>query len=346
MPACTVTVSDSRSSASTLAQAAHVERDHRRVLAAQRRDARRRRSCRRRTARPRASAARTARAAPRTCSWRAGIDDRVGRPLRLARAQAHEVGVALARRVRTRSAWSSRTPSAPSERAQLRAGRSASAAGARRTCASATGGRGRARRPDDLAQEAPAPAPAAPAAAPGSPQPHQRIAGTDRAQGPTLSQPLIRSRPSSASSSVARAARRTRTGRRGAGRSPCSAWRSSIVTSVAACRALAGCRRTSVTAEREQARERRALHLLGPAQRACALVGSDDVEVGAHDLALRGLHHLGERASSHVLDALHARPPARQVVGVADDLPQLLAGAAIVRLRRAVGIGAKPRTRR
>ena len=32
----------------------------------------------------------------RSCSWLAGVDHGVGRPLGLARAQAHEIGVALA----------------------------------------------------------------------------------------------------------------------------------------------------------------------------------------------------------------------------------------------------------
>ena len=47
------------------------------------------------------------------------------------------------------------------------------------------------------------------------------------------------------------------------------------------------------------------------------------IEVGADNFSLRRGHHLGERISLDVLHAGHARPPPREVVGIANDLPQL-----------------------
>ena len=96
MPACTVTVRDSRSSASTWPIRAHVERDHARRArrAAARR--RRRRSCRRRTARRAIELARAQLEQRAQLLGVAGQHDRVGRALGTALAQPHEVGIALA----------------------------------------------------------------------------------------------------------------------------------------------------------------------------------------------------------------------------------------------------------
>ena len=74
----------------------------------------------------------------------------------------------------------------------------------------------------------------------------------------------------------------------------------------------------------QQPRERGARHPLRPDQRPLLLVGFDDVEVGTHGFALGGLHDLGECALSHILHPRYARPPARQVVRIADDAPELV----------------------
>ena len=49
-----------------------------------------------------------------------------------------------------------------------------------------------------------------------------------------------------------------------------------------------------------------------------------ELEVRAHDPPLAGAHHLSEGSRDDILHALHPRPPARQVVGIADQLPQIL----------------------
>src|SRR4051794_21948531 len=73
----------------------------------------------------------------------------------------------------------------------------------------------------------------------------------------------------------------------------------------------------------EDAGERRALDLLAPAPqlRAARL---QHAEVGADRPALVGAQQLREAVPLHQLDALHARPPARQVVGIGDRGPQLV----------------------
>ena len=107
----------------------------------------------------------------------AGIHDRVGRALGLARAQAHEVRIALAggvqhalgvlRRARARRRRSRAAPRAlPAERARR----------GRRTRSSATGGRGRAASPT-VSRRKPSACAGSAGAWRGSPQPHQRIAG-------------------------------------------------------------------------------------------------------------------------------------------------------------------------
>ena len=98
-------------------------------------------------------------------------------------------------------------------------------------------------------------------------------------------------------------------------------WASVIATRVAASPARSS--RTSTDDAVEDPLERRVDELLLPAAHRRRR-GLDDVEVGAHRHALGGRQHLREGLPLDALHARHARPPARQVVGVADDRPQLL----------------------
>ena len=121
---------------------------------------------------------------------------------------------------------------------------------------------------------------------------------------------------------------------------PAGAWRSSIVTSVAAgsssaasparssepAPAVAGRQAHFGLGRAQHPAERRPLQALGPAQRVLVLVAVHEVEVGPHEFALAGGEHLREGAPLDVLHAGHPRPPARQVMGVADQLPELIRG--------------------
>ena len=289
----------------------------------------------------------------RSCSCAVGIDDRVGRALGLAaRAGARGRDSPCPRRAaRARRARRGR------RRAPTIARSCASAGSAQRRGAAGAPGRAR---PADAAARRARPSRAGSASACGVQRRRvRRVAPAPPAhrRGVAARQPLIRSRPSSASSIVAAAARRTMKPPK-RGRSPVSVWRSSIVTSVATRLtvdgvaagggSLAACGREAHLGlgRAQQTRERRALDPLRPCERARALVGGDEVEVGAHEFALARAHHLGERVLLDVLHARHARPPARQVVGVADDLPQLLGGCGDRAAATRGGHGRKLRTRR
>jgi len=73
----------------------------------------------------------------------------------------------------------------------------------------------------------------------------------------------------------------------------------------------------------QQALERAALDLLAEAAH-LGRARLEHPEVGAHRAPLVGAEDLGEAVAVDRLDALHARPPARQVVRVAHGAPDLL----------------------
>ena len=108
------------------------------------------------------------------------------------------------------------------------------------------------------------------------------------------------------------------------GKSPRRDWASSIVTFVAL--PVGPSRRSSVSA----AESRRAKGVSSTCwdQRStrAALVVCDDAEVCAHLAPAWALEDLGEGVGLDPLDALHARPPARQVVRIDDQLPEILRG--------------------
>ncbi len=206
MPACTVTVArlavELEHRAPCGACRAPPRRRARRAAAPRRR----RRSCRRRTARPRARLARTARAR-RAAARGAREDDRVGRPVGRPGAQAHEVRIALAGGVQR--------PARRDRRGRPRRRRSRAAALERCSAQAATGaahalrarpaGADARASPTRLAQEAQRVRGQRRRVAPDRPSP----TSASRGRRARARQPLIRSRPSSASSIVAAAARRT-----------------------------------------------------------------------------------------------------------------------------------------
>jgi hypothetical protein len=74
---------------------------------------------------------------------------------------------------------------------------------------------------------------------------------------------------------------------------------------------------------REHPGERGALDLLLPGQAQLLGIDTPNQEVGAYESASSGLQDLCEGIRLDTLHARHARPPARKVVGVADELPEL-----------------------
>ena len=150
-------------------------------------------------------AARTARAPRAPARAPAGQDHRVGRALGLARrAAARDRGSPCRRRAATRSAWSSRTPLGADDLPQRPpACCSLSAGGEAHLPERDRRARGLGDSRRSRAGSASACAGSVGAVAPGRPTP------TSASPADRLRQPLIRSRPSSASSIVAAAARRT-----------------------------------------------------------------------------------------------------------------------------------------
>ena len=151
-------------------------------------------------------------------------------------------------------------------------------------------------------------------------------------------QPLIRSRPSSASLERGRAPRGAPCSRRSGGDARCRALAQldrHLGRRAAEPRLRAGprSRRDCSTRANGVPRARWAQRQRVRGARRSATSSKS----ARTSLPLRVLITSVKASVLDVLHARHARPPARQVVGVADQLPQLLAGAAIVRLRRAVG---------
>ena len=288
---------------------------------------RRPRSCRRRTARPPASRARRAPARARSCSWSRGIDDRVGRALGLAGAQAHEIGVALAGGVQHPFGVVVADALGADDRAQRAASVCSPSARRRRAAPlpSATGGRGRSASADRLAQEVErvrrqrrrvgrvAPAPPA----------HRRRRRSRSATDPLQAvERLVDRRRGGAAHHVAAEARRRRRSsdlaqldrhlRRSVGASPRRRRRREPHL---------GLRRLSTRANGVPSTRCSQLQTRARPRRA-----STTLKSARTSLPLLVLITSVNASSVDVLDARHARPPARQVVGVADHLPQLLRG--------------------
>ena len=323
MPACTADGRRLVVELEHVGHAAHVERDHAAVLAAQRRDA----ADDARAATERHDRERAARAQLEQrlqLLVPGGIDDCVGRALGLARAQAHEVGIALARGVQHALRVSVADVLGADDRAQRGERREGIVGAARRTRPSATGGRGALPgRPSRAGSRARARA--APARALGLPSP------TSASRGSRASQPLIRSSPSSASSIVASAARRTRRPPKRGASFRNELWRAEVTgpsagaarSSPRSRRPARGARCSSVSADSSTlANGVPSIRWTHVSVRSAS--SQRDAEVGAHEFALACPHHLGEGVRVDVLDARHPRPPARQVMRVAQQLPELL----------------------
>ena len=156
--------------------------------------------------------------------------------------------------------------------------------------------------------------------APGSPQPHQRISA---ANDPLQRCPAPRRswRPPRGAR-AARPGARTRKRRRDAGRSPqrlAQLDRHLRGGAVPAHRPAQGDLRLGAP---EHARERRVIHLLGPHD-ATPARGVEELK-SARTLFPLGLSSTSVKAPLDRLHPAHARPPAREMVGIAHDLPQLL----------------------
>ena len=167
-----------------------------------------------------------------------------------------------------------------------------------------------------------------------SPQPHQRIFGGLAISDTDPLQPVERLIERGG------ARRRLTMWPPKRGKNPVSTCLSSSVTSVAGERCAAGRADSGAPGSRPSSAGARTAcpARAGTSEARARLIRGEDVEVRAHDFPLGGPHHLRERAArGHPRRAPPAATSAAGGAGRGRASTDLVAGAAIVRLRRAVG---------